>query len=67
MVGILRGDASLNKKAGAPVTKRVNNVRISFKQSIKNFPFLWTVECGLTKLNHTHPVPGLCSIKSLYS
>lgn len=34
MIGILIGDACFNKKAGP--AKRVNNVRISFKQSINN-------------------------------
>lgn len=52
MIGILIGDACFNKKAGP--AKRVNNVRISFKQSINNFPFLWTVFIALS-----HYIPSL--------
>jgi len=43
LVGILLGDAYL--KLGA----NNNNVRIAFKQSIINFPFMWTV---FTELSH---------------
>lgn len=50
MIGILIGDACFNKKPGF----LVNNVRISFKQSINNFPFLWTVFIALS-----HYIPSL--------
>ena len=43
LVGILLGDAYLKLDANN------NNVRIAFKQSIINFPFMWTV---FTELSH---------------
>jgi hypothetical protein len=45
LVGILLGDAYLK------LCSNNNNVRIAFKQSIINFPFMW-VEIVFTELAH---------------
>ena len=47
LVGILLGDAYL--KLGGRRHSNNNNVRIAFKQSIINFPFMWAV---FTELSH---------------
>ena len=40
-IGILLGDANFNGRRGS------HNIRISFKQSINNFPYLWLVFSNL--------------------
>jgi LAGLIDADG DNA endonuclease family len=45
-IGILLGDANFNGRRGS------HNIRISFKQSINNFPYLWLV---FSTLSHYCP------------